>query len=172
MLYNEHKLLHKDARTSLTRYVSSLSEKNIVSTVEKIWLLSFGSFDARISDSAILQARVHISVIPQNLPQACCVNCQNCMLCLLLSTLLLQEAFPDSPQVWIRRPPTPTPSVSPSQHLPHSVKVCLLTLCFSFISYMRVEILFVFLTLDPWGTAWCLGHSRCSVNKNRWNAVE
>lgn len=65
--------------------------------------------DVRISDIATLQSRVHVSVIPQTLPQTCCVSCYNCAPCHLLSVLLLQEAFSDFPKLGLDVPCLPHP---------------------------------------------------------------
>lgn len=68
MLCNRHKLLYKDARASLTRYVLGLGERRSwkkILLVEKYGSYYSESFGVRISDSAILQRRVCMSVIAQ-----------------------------------------------------------------------------------------------------------
>lgn len=158
MLYNKHKLLCKDARFSLTRYVAGLGERrgwkkeNIASKVEKYGSYYSESFDVRVSPSAILRSRVHKSVI-RSLPGLLC--------CLLLSYFFLQEAFPDS-----------------KSHTPWGVTASP-TLCDGLfahfllhLTWMRAQISFVLLTLDPQGTAWFLEHSRGSVNKYGLNVAE
>lgn len=69
VLYNRHKSLCKDARASLTRYVSGLGErrawKKKILLVEKYGTYYSKSFDVRVSDSAILHCGVCFSVIAQ-----------------------------------------------------------------------------------------------------------
>lgn len=68
MLCNRHKLLYKNARASLTRHVLGLGERRSwkkILLVEKYGSYYSESFGVRISDSAILQCTVCISVIAQ-----------------------------------------------------------------------------------------------------------
>lgn len=92
-------------------------------------------------------------------------------LCLLLPLSFPREPTPMPPKSGWDAPQLPHSACPRSQHFLHVVKVCLLTLCFPYVTYTRVELLFLWLTLDPRGTAWCLGHSGCSGNKCGWGGM-
>lgn len=160
-LYNEHKLLHKDARASITGYVSGLSEK----------ILMWDREDKNPMTLNPLMLESQILRFLRSLPRPAGSAVRTAVLCLLLSSLFLQEAFPDSPQIWIRCAPTPIPSVSPVTVF---ITFCKSLLTHSLLPFHNLyESRDFICVIDPGS----LGHSMVPgpqqvLSKYRWNAVE
>lgn len=110
---------------------------------------------------------------------------------LMLESLLLQFYNPESINLWydpsqaccavfcsaisFSRKPSLTPSKSHTQWgVTASPTLCdgLFAHFLLHLTWMRAQISFVLLTLDPQGTAWFLEHSRGSVNKYGLNVAE